>query len=215
MDDRGLMYHARLVGQKGDLLVSINENSCCEGQGTRLLGSLPEFLYSVVPDGPGAGLYVDMYAPSTIRWQQSGDSLQPDHENELSRQRRCAARAQAGSAATVCDPGAHALLGSDGDAHSGERENYDGDGPAGKLRRPVDRTWQPGDTVAFALPMTFKLTRYTGMDKIPGHERYALEYGPILLAIEGSDDARLLADVAKGERFREAIDAEVRPAAVF
>src|ERR1019366_9430286 len=61
MDDCGLMYHAILVGQKGDLLVSINENSCCEGQGTRLLGSLPEFLYSQVPDGPGAGLYVDMF----------------------------------------------------------------------------------------------------------------------------------------------------------
>ena len=76
MDDRGLMYHARLVGQKGDLLVSINENSCCEGQGTRLLGSIPEFLYSVVPDGPGAGLYVDMFAPSTIRWQQSGNPMQ-------------------------------------------------------------------------------------------------------------------------------------------
>ncbi len=49
--------------------------------------------------------------------------------------------------------------------------------------------------------MTFKLTRYTGMDKIPGHERYALEYGPILMAIEGSDDARLLATGAKSEDF--------------
>jgi DUF1680 family protein len=57
----------------------------------------------------------------------------------------------------------------------------------------LDRTWRSGDTISFTLPVAFRLTRYTGMDKIEGHERYALEYGPILLAIEGSDDARLLA----------------------
>src|SRR5208282_2671579 len=57
VDTRGLIYHARLVGRKGDLFVAMNDNTCCEGQGTRLLGSLPEFLYSVVPDGHGAGLY--------------------------------------------------------------------------------------------------------------------------------------------------------------
>jgi hypothetical protein len=28
------------------------------------------------------------------------------------------------------------------------------------------------------------------MDQIEGHERYALEYGPILLAIVGADDAQ-------------------------
>ena len=39
------------------------------------------------------------------------------------------------------------------------------------------------------------------MDKIEGHERYALEYGPILLAIEGSDDARLLARGISAEDF--------------
>jgi len=41
------------------------------------------------------------------------------------------------------------------------------------------------------------VTRYTGLDKIEGHERYALEYGPILLAIEGDDDARLKAHGAR------------------
>jgi hypothetical protein len=29
------------------------------------------------------------------------------------------------------------------------------------------------------------------MDQVEGHERYALEYGPILLAIVGTDEARL------------------------
>lgn len=39
--------------------------------------------------------------------------------------------------------------------------------------------------------MQLKLTRYTGLDKIAGHERYALEYGPVLLALIGSDSAML------------------------
>jgi DUF1680 family protein len=55
----------------------------------------------------------------------------------------------------------------------------------------LDRTWKSGDSVAFTLPTGFRLTRYTGMDQIEGHERYALEFGPILLAVVGTDDARL------------------------
>jgi DUF1680 family protein len=55
----------------------------------------------------------------------------------------------------------------------------------------LDRTWSTGDTVAFTLPMQLKLSRYTGLDKIEGHERFALEYGPILLALIGSDSATL------------------------
>jgi len=63
----------------------------------------------------------------------------------------------------------------------------------------LDRTWRRGDTIQFSLPMGFRLTRYTGLDQIEGHERYALEYGPILMAIEGSDDARLRAQGANAE----------------
>ena len=49
-----------------------HENTCCEGQGTRLLGSLPEHIYSIAPDG----LYVHLYEPSTIRWQQGGQPME-------------------------------------------------------------------------------------------------------------------------------------------
>ncbi len=55
----------------------------------------------------------------------------------------------------------------------------------------LDRTWTTGDIVRFTLPMQLKLTRYIGLDKIAGHERYALEYGPVLLALIGSDSAML------------------------
>jgi DUF1680 family protein len=57
IDSYGIIYHTRLVGQKGDLSVPLCTNSCCEGQGTRLLGSLPEYIYSLSPDG----IYVNLY----------------------------------------------------------------------------------------------------------------------------------------------------------
>jgi hypothetical protein len=52
----------------------------------------------------------------------------------------------------------------------------------------LDRSWRDGDTITFSLPMDFRVTRYTGAERIAGHERYALEYGPILLAATGPFD---------------------------
>ena len=185
------MYHAKLVGPKDDS-VGISINTCCEGQGTRLLGSLPEYIYSIAPDG----LYVDLFEPSTITWSQAGQALElkmatqfpfhPDVQLRLSAAQPIPAKIRVrvptwaaqempiqvnGTLATTGKPGTYVTL---------------------------DRTWSKGDTIAFRLPVDFKLTRYTGVDKIAGHERYALEYGPVLLAIVGSADARLV--VRNGQR---------------
>jgi DUF1680 family protein len=65
----------------------------------------------------------------------------------------------------------------------------------------LNRMWSTGDTVRFTLPMELKLTRYTGLDKIEGYERFALEYGPVLLALVGSDSAVL--KVPGGKRHEE------------
>jgi hypothetical protein len=52
----------------------------------------------------------------------------------------------------------------------------------------LDRTWKDGDTISLALPMDFRLTAYTGQERTVGQERFALEYGPILLALAGEVD---------------------------
>jgi hypothetical protein len=51
----------------------------------------------------------------------------------------------------------------------------------------LDRTWKDGDAIAFTLPMDFRLTHYTGIEKVAGREQYAIEYGPILLALVGNE----------------------------
>jgi DUF1680 family protein len=46
----------------------------------------------------------------------------------------------------------------------------------------LDRTWRNGDTVTFTLPIGFRAVRYERADRIPGHARYAILYGPVLMA---------------------------------
>lgn len=47
----------------------------------------------------------------------------------------------------------------------------------------LDRPWEDGDRISFTLPTDFQVTRYEGFDQVPGGDRYALEYGPVLLAL--------------------------------
>jgi hypothetical protein len=53
----------------------------------------------------------------------------------------------------------------------------------------LSRKWQNGDSIQFTLPMGLKATTYNGFDTIPYHNRYAMEYGPILLALTGKKEA--------------------------
>jgi hypothetical protein len=49
------------------------------------------------------------------------------------------------------------------------------------------------------LPTALKLTKYTGVDQIAGRQRFALEYGPFLMAALGAADAGLLLMLASGQ----------------
>jgi DUF1680 family protein len=173
---KGVRYHARMEGAKENPQAI---NTCCEGQGTRLLGSLPEYIYSTAIDG----LYVNLYEPSTIQWKMAGRSVglamtskfpfQPEVTLNVATEQPIAMKLRVrvpgwaaremplsvnGRQVAVGKPGSYVVL---------------------------DRTWAHGDAVAFTLPMALRLTHYTGADKIAGHERYALEYGPILMAAVG------------------------------
>jgi hypothetical protein len=195
---RGIIYHARLVGMKGDLPVPLCTNSCCEGQGTRLLGSLPEYIYSIAPDG----LYVNLFEPSSVEWPQAGATMKavmsgnfpmsPDVKIEITVPQPAQAKIRIRIPSWAAGP---MQIGVNNEAAiSGNPGSY----------LTLSRTWTTGDTIHFTLPMQLKLTRYTGLDKIEGHERFALEYGPILLALIGSSSAVL--KLPGGKRHEEILD---------
>jgi len=181
----GIAYHARLVGFKGDQFVPLTTNSCCEGQGTRLLGSLPEYIFSVAPDG----LFVNLFEPSAIHWTHAGTEMEismsgnfpmtPDVTIDIKASRPVQAKIRIRVPSWAAGP--MEIRVNQESTVSGKPGSY----------VTLDRTWSAGDKVGFTLPMQLTLTRYTGLDKIEGHERFALEYGPVLLALLGSDSAAL------------------------
>ena len=170
----GIRYHAYLEGRKDDDWKRCRV-SCCAGTGTRVLASLPEFLYSIAPDG----LLVNMYAASEIAWRHEGVRVDVRTETGMPFD---------GAVAVRVDPEApvsFALkLRIPGWAAGPVRVELQD----GELRdcEPgtqcvLNRLWRGGDVVSLRLPMALRATRYTGAEQAEGFERYAFEYGPVLL----------------------------------
>ena len=179
---QGFRYHALLTHRKEK---PTRTNTCCEGQGTRLIGSLPEHIYSLASDG----VYINLFEPSTLLWTEAGASLQikmvtrfpfdPEVRLQLSTARPTPAKIR------VRVPSwAHremSMYVNDEPAATGQPGSY----------IVLDRAWAEGDTASFTLPASLKAERYTGVDQIPNHERYSVSFGPILLAAVGAAEIRL------------------------
>ncbi len=179
---QGFRYHALLTHRKEN---STHENTCCEGQGTRFIGSLPEHIYSLASDG----LYVNLFEPSTIDWSDKRASLRLkmstrfpfDSEVRLqfsaARPTPAKIRVRVPSWATQ----EMAVYVNGKPAANGKPGSY----------VVLDRVWTEGDIASFTLPAALTANRYTGVDQIPDHARYAVSYGPILLAAVGAPEIRL------------------------
>ena len=179
-----IQYHTHLVGKKFDHEYANVGNTCCEGQGTRLYGSLPEYIYTLADDG----LYVDLFAPSSIECKVGGKQMQVNMETEFPFQPAVSLKLKLGQTTAaklhvrmpawasaevpVCLNGKQVATGKPG--------SY----------VVLDRTWNDGDAITFTLPMAFKLSHYEGAERVAGQERYALEYGPVLLAVVGLMDEK-------------------------
>jgi DUF1680 family protein len=168
-----------LVGQKS---AHKHDNTCCEGQGTRIVGSLPEYIYSVADDG----IYLNLFVSSSIEWRQAlrlemktefpyspNVCLRLNAAKPVRAKIRIRTPSWAAGAMEIKVNGAHAALGTPGRYVT------------------LDRQWSQGDTATFILPMDFQFTQYTGVDRIEGRKRYALEYGPLLMAALDSAAAEL------------------------
>jgi uncharacterized protein len=174
---KGIRYHAVLDGHKdSNKTFQHCMCTCCEGQGTRMMGALPEFIYSVADDG----VYVDLFAPSTIEFitQTGAISLKMATQFPYSstvqltvnvdKPAKSSIRIRIPSWATkkmsVMVNGKTFISGTPG------------------TYVVIDRQWKDGDIISFSLPIDFKMTKYEGGERDPNNEKYALEYGPILMA---------------------------------
>ena len=190
--DKGILYHAIKVGHKDE--TPCNIGTCCEGQGTRMIGSLPEYIYSIAPDG----LYVDLFVPSEITWQQDKQSLKARMITEFPFDNKVALRFSltAPVAAKIrvrvpqwsCKP--MGILVNNTPEATGIPGTY----------ATLDRTWQDGDSITFTLPAELRMTKYVGREASEAQPRYALQYGPVLMAAVGTGadrpEARFAGDIA-------------------
>jgi len=181
----GLRYHAHMEGTKEK---STHINTCCEGQGTRLLGSIPEHIYSIAPDG----LYVHLFEPSTIAWQHNGHPLELAVDTRFPFENAVHCTVKSG-APTKANLRIRVPSWAVGEMHITVNGKPAGSGKPGSYVA-LNRQWSTGDTIDFTLPAEVRVKKYTGVDQIAGKTRYSIEYGPVLLAAVGSSKVDLTLD---------------------
>jgi len=178
----GIRYFAKLVDRKyGDHSPNSHHcmNTCCEGQGTRIFGSLPEYIYSIAEDG----IYVDLFAASEIKYPMHDQSMSLKMNtqfpydskieivvgNERPIQNKIRIRVPSWISKNM------AIMVNGSEIGSGKQGTY----------FVIDRKWENGDVISFTLPIDFRITKYTGLELGFEEDHYAIEYGPILLAMVG------------------------------
>jgi DUF1680 family protein len=174
-----IRYHNRLEGQKDEANF---KNTCCEVMASPFLAALPQYVYSL----DRAGLYVNLYAPSTVSWEHGGRPVTLAASTDFPFDGRVALKVAAGAPQRM-----KVRIRVPGWVRGEVAVQVNGQPVArGKPGTYVilDRSWQQGDAVTFDLPMGFRTVRYTGLDQHPEHERHALLYGPILMALVGAAD---------------------------
>ena len=174
-----IRYNAQLHGRKEPAQCL---NTCCEGQGTRLYASLPEYLYSL----SNGGATIDMYAPSSITWRRGGLAARLITDTSFPYEGRVQVRVET-ERPTRFDidlriPGWAArpvpVLVNGQVRATGRPGTY----------VTVGREWVTGDTIELELPMSVRVTHYDGYSQIFNTDRYGFEYGPLLLAFVGPLD---------------------------
>lgn len=141
--------------------------------------------YSLAADG----LYLHLYEPSTIRWQQDGAALALtvatrfpfDTGVNATFQTASPVRSRIRVRVPIWAAGPCELRVNGTPAGSGTPSSY----------VTLDRVWSDGDRIEFTLAPALIVRRYAGADQIPGKVRISVEYGPILLAAIGASKVDL------------------------
>ncbi|MHB0859346.1 MAG: hypothetical protein ACYC5M_17490 [Anaerolineae bacterium] len=189
-DDQGsIRYHNHLHDAKEAPQCA---NTCCEVMGVPFIGRLPQFIYSLVEDG----FYVNLFAPSRISWTQGGRKLTLTTETAFPYDGQVAL--------IVAMPAPETLklrvrmpAWTVGDVPIRVNGEVVATGQPGSYVC-LDRTWADNDRVTFDLPLALRLVKYTGLDQDTRYGRYALIYGPLLMALVGGSDLAIAPDDLTG-----------------
>jgi DUF1680 family protein len=160
VEDRGFHYLNYLERTKDWRY--LERNSCCASLGTRLCGLLPQFLYTCRE----GDVYVNLYAPSQaelpngVKLNCETDIPDGGHVTVtvLEAQKPFTLRLRIPRWATK------------------EYSSY----------YEIHENVVAGDSFTMELSMYFRMTKYTGGEELPGKDRWAMEYGPLLYGVLGA-----------------------------
>lgn len=154
-------------------------NTCCEIQATAYYGMLPQYIYSSAADG----LYVNLFSESEYSFAVGGSdvkvsmgtkfpqgqdvSIRVSASDPVQMKLRIRIPSWAAGKVRVCIDGKPVATGLPGSYLT------------------LDREWKDGEEVSFTLPMSLRKEKYIGATKIEGSQRYAILYGPVLMAVTG------------------------------
>ena len=174
-----IRYHNNLHGNK-DGAACIN--TCCEVMGVPFIARVPQYIYSVADDG----LYVNLFAASSITWPHGGASVTLKTQTEFPYNGKVAIQLTT-SAPTQMRLRIRMPGWVDGKVSIRVNGAVAATGTPGSYVE-IDRSWSNNDAIAFEFPMAFRVVRYTGLDQDSHNDRYALLVGPVLMALVGATD---------------------------
>jgi hypothetical protein len=184
-ENGAIRYHNHLHGAKEPPQCA---NTCCEVMGVPFLARMPQYLYSIAEDG----LFVNLYAASRIEWAHGPDTvrLEIDTEMPLGSQVTLLILAAPRGCMALRLRIPHWVAGPVTVRVNGQPF---AEGKPGAYLA-LERVWRDNDCISLALNPSFRVTQYRGADQVTSPAgaatgRYALEYGPILLALVGPQDA--------------------------
>ena len=176
---------------------------CCCGVGTRLFGMLPEFLYSVNNEE----LYCDIYNASEFVWEREEGNVSVCTRTKMPYDGavEIAITTQKAQEFSV-----HLRI----PEWAAKKVQVYLDGAPAAEGNPgsyvtVSGSWEGTHTVSFELEFALRKFKYTGAEQVydrnaeppQRYERYALTYGPLLMAVKGKGNDREFAPGGMDEQF--------------
>jgi hypothetical protein len=172
-----IRYHNNLHGKKDE---SGCANSCCEVSSVGIMSKFPEYIYSIGNNG----LYLNLFVASTIKWNQAGSNMTLTTVTDFPNNKDVTMTVSSNSKQAM---NFHIRVPSWSIGNMAINVN----GKVAATGTPgtyvsINRLWSNNDKINFTLPISLTTVKYTGLDQVNGNmDRYALLYGPILMALQG------------------------------
>jgi DUF1680 family protein len=182
--DKTIRYFAYLHKQKQEPVHGGGLNHCCCGVGTKIFGSLPEYIYTMSEDE----VSVDIFAQSVLRWRHNAETVNISMETNFPYDNNV--RIRMGIGPVVKYKTHQFRLKIRVPSYAKCPMSVYINGRIGATSDPgtyiiISRAWADGDVVEFTVPMELTRTLYKGVAEVEGYDRYGYMYGPVLMAVCG------------------------------